>query len=102
MISGGLSLSYKAYLVFMAKYAEEFVKSNIPEMKLTLHQYFFFQFAMNFCWTTPKKYAEIFNLTGIDDKLRILIPMRTNYRMSRDFVCAKDSVLGTPTKCLVI
>ncbi|XP_049520679.1 uncharacterized protein LOC119444734 [Dermacentor silvarum] len=70
MMSGGLSLAYKGYLIFMAKYEEEFVNSNIPDMKLTLNQYFFLQFAMNFCTTKRKEYNSMLNLTGLDSKLR--------------------------------
>ncbi|KAL1471247.1 hypothetical protein MTO96_023758 [Rhipicephalus appendiculatus] len=66
MMSGGLSLAYKSYLIFMAKYEEEFVNSNIPDMKLTLNQYFFLQFAMNFCTTKAQEYYSMLNQTGLD------------------------------------
>ncbi|XP_065286666.1 endothelin-converting enzyme 1-like [Dermacentor albipictus] len=102
MMSGGLSLAYKGYLIFMAKYEEEFVSSNIPDMKLTLNQYFFLQFAMNFCTTKSKEYKSMLNLTGLDSKLRIVVPMQSSFRMSKDFVCADTSVLGTPDKCSIL
>ncbi|XP_075744619.1 endothelin-converting enzyme 1-like [Rhipicephalus microplus] len=102
MMSGGLSLAYKSYLIFMAKYEEEFVNSNIPDMKLTLNQYFFLQFSMNFCTAKAEEYNNMLNQTELISKLRIVIPMQSSFRMSKDFVCADASVLGTPDKCSVL
>ncbi|CAN7985831.1 unnamed protein product [Ixodes pacificus] len=101
-LSGGLSLTYKTYATFMGKYEEQFVESNMRNLKLTLHQYFFLQFARNLCRKYSDQYKKIFNLDDLEDKLRLIVPMRHSFRMARDFVCKESGQLNVVPQCSII
>ncbi|XP_040079729.1 uncharacterized protein LOC115317410 [Ixodes scapularis] len=101
-LSGGLSLAYKTYATFMGKYEEQFVESNMRNLKLTLHQYFFLQFARNLCRKYSDQYKKNFNLDDLEDKLRLIVPMRHSFRMARDFVCKEGGQLNAVPLCSII
>ncbi|XP_064460572.1 uncharacterized protein LOC135370701 isoform X2 [Ornithodoros turicata] len=102
VMSGASTLAYKAYLMFMGKYEEEFIRANLKGLKITLNQYFFLHFSLNFCESTTSAYYTNFNVPDIVMQLRLSLPLRHNFRMGTDFGCTTSSQMNAPIKCLVI